>query len=215
MRYFKYLPGGFTVETPDMDVARVVEIYNSDICPYYEPHTTYSNGWINLGSKDDGWEEVSHYGLKSVHKDTTSLRSHDDIVDSLCGAIKYYNLESLEKSMKDVSAPFDSSVFDEFISEDSSDFELQDFQSSVLAITHDIALMLIGKNKKYGNSALEPIRIFSKSDSIEQINVRIDDKLSRIKNANELEDEDVISDLIGYLVLLKLKRNENVRTTEA
>lgn len=172
MRYFKYLPGGFTVETPDMNVARVVEIYNSDICPYYEPHTTYSNGWINLGSKDDGWEEVSTYGLE----DTKKI----------------------------------SSIFNEFATEDSSDF-----QSSVLAITHDIALMLIGKNKKYGNSALEPIRIFSKSDSIEQINVRIDDKLSRIKNANELEDEDVISDLIGYLVLLKLKRNENVRTTEA
>ena len=44
----------------------------------------------------------------------------------------------------------------------------------------DIAEMLIKKNISYGNSALDPIRIFSKADSKEQIRVRIDDKLNRI-----------------------------------
>jgi predicted RNA-binding protein associated with RNAse of E/G family len=39
--------------------------------------------------------------------------------------------------------------------------------------------------------------------------VRIDDKLKRIKNGSlEKDDEDVINDLIGYLVLLKIQSNE-------
>ena len=66
--------------------------------------------------------------------------------------------------------------------------------------------MLLEKNSLYGDSALEPVRIFSKADSVEQLLVRIDDKLSRIQKGVGLvsEDEDVIQDLIGYLVLLKI-----------
>lgn len=76
----------------------------------------------------------------------------------------------------------------------------------------DIRDLLIQKNRAYGNSALEPIRIFSKASSNEQILVRIDDKLNRIKQgANCLDDEDVLQDLIGYLILLKVWKeiNEN------
>jgi len=70
--------------------------------------------------------------------------------------------------------------------------------------------LLISKNEKYGNSAFEPLRVFSKASSVEQILVRIDDKLSRIKSASSLEDEDVVLDLIGYLLLLRIaKQGEN------
>ena len=78
------------------------------------------------------------------------------------------------------------------------------FKDEVYAVTNSIAELLVSKNKKYGNSALEPKRIFSKASSTEQILVRIDDKLSRIANQNIDEDEDVLEDLIGYLVLLKI-----------
>lgn len=66
--------------------------------------------------------------------------------------------------------------------------------------------LLKEKNLKYGNSALSPQRIFSKADPIEQINVRIDDKLSRIKNRQNNEDEDVEQDLIGYLILKRVAK---------
>lgn len=66
--------------------------------------------------------------------------------------------------------------------------------------------ILLTKNRKYGNSALNPIRIFSKLGSIEQIDIRIDDKLSRIKNRQTDEDEDVILDLIGYLILRRVAK---------
>ncbi|MDR1338187.1 MAG: hypothetical protein LBJ73_04140 [Rickettsiales bacterium] len=61
--------------------------------------------------------------------------------------------------------------------------------------------LLVYKNKRYGNSALAPLNIFSRLDSTNSIGVRLDDKLSRIKNSDSLRKNDV-SDLIGYLVLL-------------
>ena len=84
------------------------------------------------------------------------------------------------------------------------------FKEKVYEITNGLAEMLIDKNKKYGNSALEPKRIFSKASAVEQILVRIDDKLSRVANQSDLEDEDVLSDLLGYIVLLKIAKGKNV-----
>ena len=54
------------------------------------------------------------------------------------------------------------------------------------------------KNSKYGNSALEPLNIFAEFGPIGQ---RLDDKLARVKNCEELRKNDVV-DIIGYLVLL-------------
>lgn len=68
----------------------------------------------------------------------------------------------------------------------------------------EIATMLLKKNIAYGNSALDPIRVFSRASTTEQLLVRIDDKLNRLKNGSEYPDEDTVVDLIGYLVLLKV-----------
>lgn len=69
----------------------------------------------------------------------------------------------------------------------------------------EITTMLLKKNIAYGNSALEPIRVFSTASTSEQLLVRIDDKLNRLKNGVEYQDEDAIDDLIGYLILLKVQ----------
>lgn len=76
----------------------------------------------------------------------------------------------------------------------------------------EIRTLLIEKNRKYGDSALSPSRIFSKASPLEQLKVRIDDKLTRIQNQNLDEDEDVVDDLAGYLVIYKIaeKRNANL-----
>ena len=66
-----------------------------------------------------------------------------------------------------------------------------------------VKAMLLQKNHAYGNSALDPVRVFSKADTVEQILVRLDDKLSRIKRGT-CSGEDVTSDLIGYLILLRV-----------
>lgn len=72
-----------------------------------------------------------------------------------------------------------------------------------------IKALLLAKNRAYGNSALDPVRIFSKSDPIEQIRVRIDDKLSRLSRGSSA-GEDVEQDLLGYLVLLRVARKLDV-----
>jgi len=79
-------------------------------------------------------------------------------------------------------------------------------QEEIKTICEDVKRLLIHKNQKYGDSALTPCRIFSKANAVEQILVRIDDKLNRIQQGAGLlaEDEDVIMDLIGYLILLKI-----------
>ena len=69
-----------------------------------------------------------------------------------------------------------------------------------------IKALLVGKNRSYGNSALDPIRIFARSDRLEQIKVRIDDKLSRIKRAPDESSEDTVTDLVGYLILYLIAR---------
>lgn len=86
-----------------------------------------------------------------------------------------------------------------------------DTQSQISLICDQVKELLLEKNKKYGDSALNPTRIFSKADPVEQILVRIDDKLNRIKQGAGLlaNDEDVIMDLIGYLVLLKIALSRN------
>jgi len=76
----------------------------------------------------------------------------------------------------------------------------------IAKVCDEIKEMLLEKNRKYGNSALEPLRLFSKSGAIEQLNVRIDDKLSRIRSGQIDEDEDVEKDLIGYLILKRVAR---------
>jgi len=79
------------------------------------------------------------------------------------------------------------------------------FHQEVYQVLSEITEMLIAKNQKYGNSAIEPLGIFSELTPEEGLKVRIDDKLKRIKNGSlDNDDEDVINDLIGYLVLLKI-----------
>lgn len=76
-------------------------------------------------------------------------------------------------------------------------------------VVGEIRDMLIAKNRAYGDSALEPVRVFSKTDAIEQIYVRIDDKLSRIKRGHEYPGDDTILDLVGYLVLLLVAKERD------
>ena len=87
---------------------------------------------------------------------------------------------------------------------------IMNFQDQVYQVLSEITEMLIAKNQKYGNSAIEPLGIFSDLSPEEGLKVRIDDKLKRIKNGSlDKDDEDVINDLIGYLVLLKILHKQD------
>lgn len=99
-------------------------------------------------------------------------------------------------------------------------FSQEAVKEEILNQVKEIGKFLIDKNRKYGNSAIQPTRIFSKASDEEQIMVRLDDKLSRLQSGQCDDDEDVILDIIGYLILLrtiraiKAKINENQTTEE-
>jgi len=79
---------------------------------------------------------------------------------------------------------------------------------AILNECNRVANMLIEKNRSYGNSALEPVRIFSQTDNVEQLKVRIDDKLSRFARGKEYHGDNDLDDLMGYLVLLSIALKE-------
>lgn len=89
--------------------------------------------------------------------------------------------------------------------------ELTKAQHEIVAVCDELKEMLIEKNRSYGNSALAPVRIFSKSDNVEQLMVRIDDKLSRFARGTEFPGDNDIDDLLGYLILLKVAHRDNWR----
>ena len=79
-------------------------------------------------------------------------------------------------------------------------------QTKIKLLFENFSEFLIEKNKRYGDSALYPINVFSKQDSDNQICNRLDDKLSRIQNSDELRKND-ISDAFGYLALLMINND--------
>ena len=73
----------------------------------------------------------------------------------------------------------------------------------------EIEDLLIQKNDAYGDSALNPVGIFSSLKASEAIRIRLDDKLKRIANVGlNDETEDTLMDCAGYMVLLMIA-NDN------
>ena len=72
-------------------------------------------------------------------------------------------------------------------------------------VSDKVINLLKEKNKAYGDSALNPLNVFSKLDATESLCSRLDDKIARIRNKGiNDKTEDTIDDLIGYLLLLKM-----------
>ena len=79
-------------------------------------------------------------------------------------------------------------------------------QDYIAEVCNEIRDFLCEKNEQYGDSAIDPVRIFSKASVTEQLKVRIDDKISRlVRGTDAIEsDDDIVNDLIGYLILWKV-----------
>lgn len=118
-----------------------------------------------------------------------------------CGSISFINSQWLPR--KTFNTPNEVQEVSDIVKENIS------MQYLISTICDEIKEMLLKKNEAYGNSASEPVRVFSKVDALEQINVRIDDKLSRIAKGTEYQGDDTELDLIGYLILKRcVKRKQ-------
>ena len=76
-------------------------------------------------------------------------------------------------------------------------------QENIIALTGAMRDLLLYKNQKYGDSALQPKRVFYKGDAGNSILIRLDDKIGRImantESAPRIND---VADIIGYCTLL-------------
>ena len=135
-----------------------------------------------------------------------------DIEKDPLSALK--NIYVLDKTIqKEILSKGDNKVKDKD-SYSSEQAEKDRFKKFCDEICNEYARFLKEKNESYGNSALNPIRIFSKADSLEQIKVRIDDKLNRLKNGNEFIGDDTIKDLTEYLSIREslFLKNRGIQT---
>lgn len=87
-----------------------------------------------------------------------------------------------------------------------SNVESTSFPVKLMRFLNSFSDLLNAKNKAYGNSALEPTKVFSKASSSQVILQQLDHKLSRIKNSETPIKNDVI-DLMGYLTLYCLDQD--------
>lgn len=81
--------------------------------------------------------------------------------------------------------------------------QTEETRQQIEEATDSIKEVLLEKNRRYGDSALRPLGIFTAAEggAVPGLRARLDDKLARIAQANELRRNDV-ADLIGYLILL-------------
>lgn len=80
---------------------------------------------------------------------------------------------------------------------------MTDTQQKIVEVMEAMKELLLYKNKKYGDSAINPKKIFYKGDSMNSILIRLDDKLGRvISNMEDKPRVNDVADIIGYSALL-------------
>lgn len=121
--------------------------------------------------------------------------SSDDIHQSFASAIEFI--------CKNCDNHFTYCEKKEELSKSTADTSMTEDRIEI--IFRNLKAFLIEKNRRYGDAALNPRRIFSKSDVDSQICNRLDDKVSRIETSKELKKNDVV-DTTGYLILLMISK---------
>lgn len=78
----------------------------------------------------------------------------------------------------------------------------REFNNHLVDVLAKVRHTLVDKRNKYG--PLESLNIFSDLTVIEGLKIRMDDKLRRLKQTKE-DDEDTLLDFIGYATLLYIE----------
>ena len=76
-------------------------------------------------------------------------------------------------------------------------------QRKIRELTDAMKDLLLYKNNKYGDSAINPKKVFYKGDATNSILIRLDDKLGRVmSNPDYRPRVNDVCDIIGYCTLL-------------
>lgn len=182
--------------------------------------------WNRIGKKPVNIPDPNKYAITitNIVKDITDLglvysiykgfaeSAEDDAID-----VEFQKEDVVEILLRhSQSTESDTKYFSEKLDQvamaNTEDKTTTRFISDLEKVLNNIHQTLVKKNKSYGDSALNPVRIFSKCDSSEGIKVRIDDKLSRLMNGSSFIGDNDVDDLLGYLVLLKISQNKQNET---
>lgn len=148
------------------------------------------------GTKIIRWNQTQDYRVLNNHTNKAS------VIDSFIYDCLTY-LTNIEKQYKTQTPAWKEPA--------PETLKLTDTQQKIKRLCDSISDLLIYKNQKYGNSAISPLKLFSKLDNINSIKIRLDDKLMRIRNSEDSRIND-ITDIIGYLILLLIAKD--VKTEE-
>lgn len=144
-----------------------------------------SMGWITVEFEKDGDCNMLAVDLERV---TPGEKTFVETVSDFSSAVSHEDIESIAR-LGDVLGIYPSS-----------------FEGNVRRILDGVGDTIVAKNLSYGDSALNPIRVFSKADRTEQLYTRLDDKLSRVQRGHEYPGDDTIRDIIGYCTLILIAR---------
>lgn len=182
-------------------------ISNKTHAPRHDPNVEncagcgaeFKHGWVawTFGDKK--------YCQKCALSNKTHAPRHDPNVD-LDFNKKFGAKIDYAKLKKDILDPFEiatNSARERLTLKGATDtyYHENDTQTKIARLFNNFRKFLIEKNKRCGDSALKPNQIFCKESGSKQIMSRLDDKLSRIANSEELKKND-LSDVFGYVALL-------------
>lgn len=117
--------------------------------------------------------------------------------------------EALEKGIPVVVGEGKGGIIDQLVEAAGGKLSLENVRALITQECRELEALLHEKNAAYGNSALDPVRLFSKASPVEQLLVRIDDKISRISRGDftKVRHEDLkvtVKDMLGYLILIRV-----------
>ena len=160
--------------------------------------------------KDLGYDECVRLNSQSDIEKLSQVDPEFDVDFFKRGGYKYYYPKHYGYSRKVVQEDtvyFLEELREFYSREDEFRKALNSLRKSVMKpqekgefddILDSLKRLLNHKNKQYGNSALQPMNVFSGKCKVGQ---RIDDKLARVANSKELRTNDLV-DILGYLVLV-------------
>lgn len=79
-------------------------------------------------------------------------------------------------------------------------------QEKIEQVCDNFKKFLLEKNKRYGDSAINPLKLFSKHEPDNPICTRLDEKLQRIQASEEGIRKNDAADCVGYLFLLCVQK---------
>lgn len=158
------------------------------------------------GQETAGDNAAATAALDELHETRVILGGDEhDLVSGLAMKIKL-RIESLDALYRDAQEEIRELHKQLATSPTLQTTTITGMAGAIAAACTQVRDFLLEKNESYGNSAADPVRIFSQADPLEQINVRIDDKLSRLIRGGSYPGDNDEQDLLGYLMLKQAVR---------